>query len=68
MKSNMKMFLLDMMKKKFSITYTLLSDLIPKLPLVGESGSGKSTLAKLLVHYYDLKEGAILIGNQNIAI
>ena len=37
-----------------------------KTAFVGESGSGKSTLAKLLVHYYDLKEGAISIGNQNI--
>lgn len=34
--------------------------------LVGESGSGKSTLAKLLVHYYDLKEGSIKIGGQDI--
>ncbi len=34
--------------------------------LVGESGSGKSTLAKLLVHYYDLDEGTIRIGGQNI--
>ena len=34
--------------------------------LVGESGSGKSTLAKLLVHYYDLNEGTIKIGGQDI--
>ena len=34
--------------------------------LVGESGSGKSTLAKLLVHYYDLNEGNITIGGQDI--
>ncbi len=34
--------------------------------LVGESGSGKSTLAKLLVHYYDLNEGKITIGGQDI--
>lgn len=34
--------------------------------LVGESGSGKSTLAKLLVHYYDAKEGRITIGGQDI--
>ena len=34
--------------------------------LVGASGSGKSTLAKLLVHYYDLDDGKILIGGQNI--
>lgn len=34
--------------------------------LVGESGSGKSTLAKLLVHYYDLNDGSIKIGGQDI--
>jgi ATP-binding cassette subfamily B protein len=34
--------------------------------LVGESGSGKSTLAKLLVHYYDIAEGNITIGGQDI--
>ncbi len=34
--------------------------------LVGESGSGKSTLAKLLVHYYDIDEGTIRIGGQDI--
>lgn len=37
-----------------------------KTALVGESGSGKSTLAKLLVHYYDVKEGRITIGGQDI--
>lgn len=34
--------------------------------LVGESGSGKSTLARLLVHFYDLNSGRILIGGQDI--
>ncbi|MCR5761867.1 MAG: ABC transporter ATP-binding protein/permease [Treponema sp.] len=34
--------------------------------LVGESGGGKSTLAKLLVHFYDVKEGHIKIGGQDI--
>lgn len=37
-----------------------------KTALVGESGSGKSTLAKLLVHYYDVVDGAITIGGQNL--
>lgn len=34
--------------------------------LVGESGSGKSTLAKLLIHYYDVNQGTIRIGGQDI--
>ncbi|MBE5840347.1 MAG: ABC transporter ATP-binding protein [Butyrivibrio sp.] len=34
--------------------------------LVGESGSGKSTLAKLLVHFYDVSEGSVKIGGQDI--
>ena len=34
--------------------------------LVGASGSGKSTAAKLLVHYYDVTDGEVLIGGQNI--
>ena len=37
-----------------------------KTALVGESGSGKSTLAKLLIHYYDPKQGSISIGGQKI--
>ncbi|MCG8482501.1 MAG: ABC transporter ATP-binding protein/permease [Clostridia bacterium] len=34
--------------------------------IVGESGSGKSTLAKLLVHFWDVKDGEITIGSVNI--
>ncbi|PNZ71600.1 peptide cleavage/export ABC transporter [Macrococcoides caseolyticum] len=34
--------------------------------LVGESGSGKSTLAKLLVNYYQAKQGDIQIDQKNI--
>ncbi len=34
--------------------------------IVGESGSGKSTLARLLVHYWDVKEGQISVGGVNI--
>lgn len=37
-----------------------------KTAIVGESGSGKSTLAKLLIHYYDVLEGCISIGGQNL--
>ena len=34
--------------------------------IVGPSGSGKSTLAKLLMHFWDVKEGQILIGGKDI--
>ena len=34
--------------------------------LVGESGSGKSTVAKLIVHFWDVKEGKISIGGTDI--
>ena len=37
-----------------------------KIALVGESGSGKTTLAKLLLKYYEVKEGEILIDGYNI--
>jgi ATP-binding cassette subfamily B protein len=36
------------------------------IALVGESGSGKSTLAKLLVHFYDVDEGAVKLGGQDL--
>ena len=38
-----------------------------KIGLVGASGSGKSTLIKLLVRYYDLKKGKILISGKDIS-
>lgn len=38
-----------------------------KVGLVGYSGSGKSTLVKLLLRYYDLQKGQILIDGQNIS-
>ncbi len=34
--------------------------------IVGPSGSGKTTIARLLAHYYDINEGSISIGGQNI--
>lgn len=34
--------------------------------LVGENGAGKSTLVKLLMRFYDVTEGEILIGGVNI--
>lgn len=38
-----------------------------KVALVGSSGAGKSTITKLLLRFYDLEKGRIIIGNQNIA-
>ena len=38
-----------------------------KIGLVGRSGSGKSTLVSLLLRFYDIEGGRILIDGQNIA-
>jgi ATP-binding cassette, subfamily B, multidrug efflux pump len=38
-----------------------------KIGLVGRSGAGKSTLVNLLLRFFDLEEGRILIDNQDIA-
>ncbi len=37
-----------------------------KIGLVGRSGAGKSTLVKLLLRFYDIEGGAILIDGQDI--
>lgn len=37
-----------------------------KIALVGENGSGKSTLIKLLLRFYDVTDGEILINGVNI--
>ena len=39
-----------------------------KVGLVGRSGAGKSTLASLLLRFYDVEDGRILIDGQDIAL
>jgi ATP-binding cassette subfamily B multidrug efflux pump len=39
-----------------------------KIGLVGRSGAGKSTIVNLLLRFYDLEEGRILIDGQDIAL
>lgn len=38
-----------------------------KIGIVGRSGAGKSTLIQLLLHFYDLNQGQIVIDGQDIA-
>jgi len=37
-----------------------------KVAIVGKNGAGKTTIAKLLLRFYDVNNGEILIGNTNI--
>ncbi len=46
------------------VSFTILAG--KKTAIVGESGSGKSTLLKLIGRFYDVTEGQISIGGQDI--
>ncbi len=37
-----------------------------KVAIAGKNGAGKTTIAKLLLRFYDVNDGEILIGNTNI--
>ena len=37
-----------------------------KLGIVGASGAGKSTLVSLILRLYDVEEGSVLVGGQNV--
>ena len=55
--------------QKKSIIHNFSLDIKPgeKVGLVGKSGSGKSTLVNLLLRFYDLQAGKIMIDNQDIS-
>lgn len=63
--------------KNVSFTYTKTRDVIKnfdlaiaageRVGLVGPSGAGKSTITALILRFYDVTEGAILIDGQNTA-
>ncbi|MCC5967909.1 MAG: ABC transporter ATP-binding protein, partial [Natronohydrobacter sp.] len=55
--------------KKPAVLDGLNLDIAPgeKIGLVGRSGAGKSTLVNLLLRFYDVKEGRILIDGQDIS-
>ena len=56
-----------MLRRVFSRSLSLTVRPGEKVGLVGRSGAGKSTLVNLLLRFYDVEAGRILIDGQNIA-
>ncbi|MFX1390803.1 MAG: ABC transporter ATP-binding protein [Promethearchaeota archaeon] len=46
--------------------FSALAEAGKKIAVVGPTGAGKTTIVKLLMRFYDILEGAILIDGQNI--
>ena len=69
-KGNIKFQKVDFAYRKNRPVFTELNVTIPagqKVGLVGFSGSGKSTFVNLILRFYDIQAGKILIDDQNIA-
>ena len=74
---NLNNYKQDIIFKNISFSYNKYTTLFQNLNLkikqgdfigiVGQTGAGKTTIIKLLLRFYNIKNGGIYIGNQNIA-
>lgn len=53
-------------KKDIIQDFNLQAEPGQKIALIGETGGGKSTILKLLFRFYDVKEGTIMVDDQDI--